>query len=208
RPDDAIDDGLAIFGFACLEERCVGPGLDEVAFGECAEQPRRFALYLAPNDEGRVEGRSAAGEMLTIAALYGSGSIGYSHGPVEHGARCPDVRPIRIRGFASLPEHADDSLRSGQVAGAQQNDGPLPWMFEYVHLAERGKVVDARVGARVRREDNAIVEENPHAVGHDADPQVFDLDPRASVRYSVAAAKVSQASISPDSTPRLNQDTR
>src|SRR5665811_865523 len=34
------------------------------------------------------------------------------------------------------------------------------------HLAERGEVIDARVGARVRAKDEAVLQENANTVGH------------------------------------------
>ena len=53
RVDHAVDDGLAVFGFADLKVRRVDRGLDEVAGRIDMEQARLFALDLAAQNEGR-----------------------------------------------------------------------------------------------------------------------------------------------------------
>ncbi len=53
--DDAVDDRLAVLRFADLEIRRVGGGLDEIAGGIDAEQPRRFGADLAAEDQRGVE---------------------------------------------------------------------------------------------------------------------------------------------------------
>ena len=69
RADHPIDDRLAVFRFARLEEGRVGAGLDEVALREDPEQPHGLALDLAADDERGVEGSSVLLQMLPVAAL-------------------------------------------------------------------------------------------------------------------------------------------
>ena len=60
-----------------------------------------------------------------------------------------------VAGGAALVQHADHGLRSGEVAGAQQDDDAVAATLEHRHLAELGEVVHAGIRARVRGEDHA-----------------------------------------------------
>ena len=60
-------------------------------------------------------------------------------------------------GFPALLQNADDGLRAGQVSRAQQDDQPVVRALEYGHLAERRKIIDPRIRARIRREHDSVV---------------------------------------------------
>src|SRR3954471_13938393 len=69
RSDHAVDDRLAVLGFAGLEVWRVAARLDEIAFGIDAKEPWRLAADLSAQDEGGIEADVVAFQVLAIAAL-------------------------------------------------------------------------------------------------------------------------------------------
>ena len=169
--DHAIDDRLAVLGFAGLEVGRVDSGLDEIALGIDPEQPQRLAADLPADDERGVEADLVLLQVRAVAPLDVAHRVGDQHRDVEHRPRAPEVGG-RVAGVAALVQHADHRLRSGEVAGAQQDDDAVAAALEHGHLAEPGDVVHAGVGARVRREDHPRVEHYAYAVRHSPRPFV------------------------------------
>jgi len=89
----------------------------------------------------------------------------------------PDARLLGTLRFAALLEETDDSLRSGQVPGAQQYDDAIVAALEYMHFAERREVVDARIGTGIRRKNYALVEQHADAISHGGNDT--ELEPAA-----------------------------
>ena len=140
-------------------------GFDEVALGVDAKQPRRLAFELSTDDERGVERNGTAFQEGRVATLDVAHGIRNEDCHVEHGARSPQVGRS-IRDLAALLQHADHGLRPGQVAGAQQDEHAIAGPLEHGHFAELGEVIHAGVRARVRREDDPILEQDADTVRH------------------------------------------
>ena len=110
--DHAVDDRLAVLGFAGLEERRVDPGLDEVAFGIDAEQPHRLAGDLPADDERRVEADLVVLEVLAVAPLDVAHRVRHQHRDLEHrGARSTGWRRCRRRCSAGSARRSPPACR-------------------------------------------------------------------------------------------------
>src|SRR6478609_8796986 len=97
RVDHAIDDWFAVLGFTGLKERRARAGLDEIAFGIGAKQPRRFAFDLPADDERSVEFEVAPFEVRAISIAHVANCVGdYGH-EIEHRAHGPHVRFSVVR---------------------------------------------------------------------------------------------------------------
>ena len=169
RRDHPVDDRLAVLRLAGLEVRRVDSRLDEVALGIDPEQPQRLAADLPAHDERRVESDLVLLQVRAIPPLDVAHGVGDEHRDVEHRPRAPEVGR-RVAGVAALIQHADHGLRSGEVAGAQEDDDAVAAPLEHRHLAEPGDVVHAGVGARVRRENHPRVEHHAYAIRHSPRP--------------------------------------
>src|SRR6185369_4398673 len=75
------------------------------------------------------------------------------------------------------------------------DDRPVAGLLEHGHLAERCKVVDARVGTRVRREDKSILEQHADAIGQDAISSVRTMKLSRVVGPKVMMSATSAASL-------------
>ena len=166
RGNDAIDDGLSVLCFTRLKERRIGTCLDEVALCKRPEQPQRFAFDLAADDERSVERTGTARQMLAVAALDSPHRVRNDDGDVEHRASVPNADDVVFLRFPALLEHTDDGLRPGQVSRAQQHNHPITRALEHGHLAERRKVIDPGIRARVRRQHDAVIQKDAYTVGH------------------------------------------
>src|SRR4029077_13349521 len=131
-------------------------------------------------DERGVEGDVVRFEILAVAALDRARRVGHAGHRVEHGARRPQVA-LAVVHFAALPEDADHGLRAGEVSRAQEHDHAIALALEYRHLAELRHVVEPRVGARVGRENHALVEKDADAVSHGA-YSIYSRTPPAASR--------------------------
>ena len=59
-------------------------------------------------------------------------------------------------------------MRQREIAGGEQREEALARLLEDVHLAEGGDAVDAGIGARIRREHHALIEQDADAIGHES----------------------------------------
>src|SRR5688572_1054959 len=60
----------------------------------------------------------------------------------------------------------DDTLGDPEIAGGKQSDHALVRLLEQEHLAEARYVVDARIGAGVRKQDESGLELEANAIRH------------------------------------------
>jgi hypothetical protein len=157
--------GFSVLRFAGLEEGRIGTRLDEIAFGEGPEEPQRLAFDLAADDERGIESQSAFLEVFPVAELDVAYRVRNHDRYIEHRANAPDVRHAALR-ITSLFQNADDRLCSCETPGTQQHDHPIAHALKNGHLAKLRKIVDACVGAGIRREDHPLLEQNADAVGH------------------------------------------
>jgi hypothetical protein len=148
-----------------ITRRRIDLGLDEVGLCVGSEEAGRFARDLSSEDEGSIEDEVAAFQVSCVALFDLPRGVRNESGDVEHRSRGPQIRPAVV-GLAPLLQRADDRLSPGETAGAEQNDDAIPRALEDRHLAELRKVVDARVRARVRSEDDARVQECSDTVRH------------------------------------------
>ena len=65
-----------------------------------------------------------------------------------------------------LFDAADHLLRGGQVAAVEHDDHTLAGCFDDSHLAKRGHVVHACVGARVGGKHQSFVENHANTICH------------------------------------------
>src|SRR5258706_9588195 len=161
----AVDDRLAVLGLAGLKVRRVEAGFDEIALGVDPEQPWRLTADLPADDERGIEAHLAFLQVLTVAPLDITHRIRDQHRDIEHRPCTPQVLG-RIADSAALVQYADNSLRSGEISGAQQHDNTIAAPLEHRHLAELGDVVETGIGAGVRGENHPLVEHHAYAVGH------------------------------------------
>ena len=122
--DHAVDDRLAVLGFAGLEVGRVDARLDEIALGIDPEQPQRLAADLAADDERGVEADLVLLQVLAVAPLDVAHRVRDQHRDVEHRPRAPeigDASPAAQRWFstpitacvpARLPELSSTMTRS------------------------------------------------------------------------------------------------
>ena len=157
RGNDAIDDGLSVLRFTRLKEMGIGTCLDEVTLCKRPEQPQRFALDLTADDERSVERTGTTRQMLAVAALDIPHCIRNDDSDVEHRASVPNADDTVFPSFPTLLQHTDHGLRPGQVPRAQQDNHPIARALEHGHLAERRKVIDPGMRARIRREHDAVI---------------------------------------------------
>src|SRR6185369_6526857 len=160
--DHALDDGFAVLGFARLQVGRVGADLDEIALGVDAEQARAFRADLPADNERGVEADLVFLKIRAVAQLDVAHRVRDQPRDVEHGLRAPQASA----GIAALVQYADHGLGARQVAGAEQDDDAVALALVHRHLAELGEIVDAGVGARIRGENNALVEQYTDAIGH------------------------------------------
>ena len=75
-------------------------------------------------------------------------------------------RDLLLSGLRALGEEADHGLGGGEIARGQQHEHALAGLLPAMQLLEGGDIVDAGIGARVGREDEAFLEQHSYAVGH------------------------------------------
>jgi hypothetical protein len=120
---------------------------------------------MSAENERRIESQVGLFKVSLVATLDVSHGVRNETGHVEHRTSGPQVGRPLLR-ISPLPEHVDDRLRSRKVSGAEQDEHAIARSLEDRHLGERGEVVDRGMGARVRREDDSVVEKNADTISH------------------------------------------
>jgi uncharacterized protein len=164
--DHPVEDRLAVLGLADLQERRLARRLDEVAGGIDLEQPVPAALDLASEQEA---GGGIAVRLDVLAVVLqdlAQHAADHARG-IEHGARGPEVVLAGLLGQA-LGQKGHHRLGGREVARRQERHDALARLLEQGQLAHGRDLVNARVGARVRRHHQPVSGQYPDAVGHDA----------------------------------------
>jgi hypothetical protein len=88
---------------------------------------------------------------------------------IEHGGRVEQV--ARLAGMAEpLVQERDHRLGGGEVAGRGQGQDVAARLLEEMQLLHRGDVVDPGIDPGIGRHDDAVLEQDSEAVGHDCLP--------------------------------------
>ena len=90
--------------------------------------------------------------------------------PADVVGRVTDARgrcQAELGALAYVPmDTCHDLLGRCEVAGAQECEKPSFELGKRVHLAEDAELVDSGIGARIRHEDEAVINDSCKAVGH------------------------------------------
>ena len=170
----AVENGLAVFVLADLEERRIGRCLDEVAGGIDLEQARLLLADLAGEDEAGREGIAAGRQRFAVDALHLADGLADDAGGLEHGLGGEQVgrRGLARAVHRAFAQQADHRLGDGQIAGGEQHEDALAGLAPGVQLLELADIVDARIGARVGGHDEALVQQQSDAIGHRKIPEI------------------------------------
>ena len=118
---------------------------------------------LAAEDDAHRELEPGVLERLRVACPHLADRIADDARDLEHAGRVPDADAVVV---ARLGDELADRLAGCEIAGRHQRDDAVADPFVDRQLAERADVIDARVGPRVREEDEPFVEAHCYAVGH------------------------------------------
>ena len=156
---------LAVLALADLQERSLVGHADVVALGVHERQVRTLAGDLTTEDERRRgvgTDRAEAGAVALDDLLAELADVQRSLVQVVHGGQALVVaRPSEVA--LDAIEHL---VRRRQVAGRLQHEQAVGRRPQHVQLAVGADVVDAGVGARVRQEQQPLVESQGKAIGH------------------------------------------
>ena len=131
--DDAVQDGLSVFGLAYLEVRGVNSRADEVALGVDIKEPCVIALDVASYQDGAAEG-DVLGELAGVTRDDLPDGVTDQLSGLEHGRDVVQILLCALgNAFLQLGNHA---LCCGQVACRLENYGSLMAYGEAVKLAE------------------------------------------------------------------------
>ena len=208
RAQHTVDDRLAVLGFTDLEIGRLRRGFDEVAGGVDGKQARRLADDLAAEDEaGRkldVEGL----ERLGVTAMHVAQQFANVACRLEQVGGIHQRRPA-IGGDDRFLQHGNQRLRNGQIAGGHQHENALARLLEHGHLAEGVDLVNAGIGARIGKEDESVVQQHSHTIGHRFSAPDFE---GRSLHQACRSAKFIAgwlvAPLAPDPAGRLRQPAR
>ncbi len=153
----AVEDRLAVFGLADLEEGRVGRRLDEIAGGIDLEQPHAAPLELPAEEDRDIELDLLRLERRPVAAIDAPHRLAGETGRSEHARHRVDVVDAAF-GLDPFVQHVDDRLRDAEVAGRHGGDEALAGDFVDMHLREGRDIVDARIGARIGQHHESVFE--------------------------------------------------
>src|SRR5262249_4463787 len=128
-----------------------------------------------------IELHVGGGERIALEIMEIADGATHALRRLEHGGRVHEG--LGFAGLGVLPtlaQDADDRLADRQIASRGDRHDALAGLDEEVELAERGDVVDAGVGARVREHHQAVTNEKAAEIGHrtpQRSPKVYS-DPR------------------------------
>ena len=162
-----VEDRLAVFVLADLEEGRLLPALDEVAGGVDHEEPHRPVLDLPAEQHRDVEGELGLLQGLARRSRGRADRAADQLGGAEHGrAPAGASRARRSPGSRCPRARAHDRLRDRQIAGRRERQDPFPGLVEDMQLAEGRDVVEPGIGARVGDHHEALLDEDSGAIGH------------------------------------------
>ena len=161
--DDAVEDGLAVLGFADLQEGVRAGFVDVVALRIHQIGFRRLAGDLAAEDEGGLE-VGAGGVACGLGALH----VGRQRSDVVHrlGEADDVVQVDRRVEVAIVAQALHHGLGGGQIAGSEQHEHAAAGQHEGMHLRIGVDLIDAGVGERIGREYQSAVGLDGDAVSH------------------------------------------
>ena len=166
-PHHPVEHGLAVLRLADLEKAGLARRLDEVAGRVDEEEAHRLALDLAAEDHRGVEVEPRLLERRAVLVVDATHRGAEHAARIEHAGRVPDRdrRAVAVFEFLDLQDLAH-LLGDREVAGREHHHEAVARPLVDHHLAERGDLVEAGIGARVGEEDKAGVELDGYAIGH------------------------------------------
>ena len=112
----AVEDRLAIFGLANLQERGVLAAFNRIPGGIDEEQSMRLASDRSPHEQGGVEIHVFLFETFHPVASRSQGPADGQHGLIDAGYGLPPVDPIGFGVVHALGHPVHCALRGGQTA--------------------------------------------------------------------------------------------
>ena len=165
----SVQDGLAVFVLADLQEWRVRRRLDEVAGGIDQEQPRWLGADLAAHQQAAIEADILLRQRLTILFIDRPHRGADQTGRLKHRRNILQLGEpaIQRNPFLQMPP---DGLGDREVAGGAQAEHPFAGHFDMLQFGEDGDVVHACIGAGVTQQQQAFAQAETDAIGHAGAP--------------------------------------